>query len=97
MPNIVGRKNFFTETVNFLYGIDGDYCGYFVGVYKAKYFCDGGESTRFNPGIFTKKIDIYYGRIQINFQWANSLASFSGCSAMSVMKCDTAMERTANP
>lgn len=70
---------------------------YLMGIDKFKEFCNRGNFFGFNFRIGSKEVDIYNRGVKIYLQSENSFTSFSGCSAISTMKCETARDSTANP
>lgn len=95
--DIVGRKDPFAEGVNLLHSVKGNQGIDSMGIDLSKELFDMGNSCCVKIGILPKQIYVYDRRIKIRSQWANSLASLSGCSTISAMKWDTATDIATNP
>src|SRR3990172_6061498 len=83
---IAGREDPFAEGVNLMHSVKRNQGIYFLGIDLSKELFDIGDSCGVNIGILSEQIYVYDRRINIRFQWANSLVSLSGCSTISAMK-----------
>ena len=85
------------EAVDFLHSVKRNRCGHLMRVDEIKELLYRRESAGLGLRVFAEEVYGNDGGVQVYSQWANSFTSFSGCSAMSKMMCERAMERTAKP